>query len=164
MKNIITFLLAALLGVAAGLICSTAFAVTTVSDDAMVPALIKGDHVLLDLFADGKKDMNRGDVVALENPLYGKTGEGSRMLKRIVGLPGDVVEISDGLIWIDGLPLTDDAFDGIRIGNAAMTERTVPEKSYFLLGDNLADSTDSRHVTVGMVKERDILGKVILEW
>ena len=110
MKNIIVFLLAALLGVAAGLICSTAFAVTTVSDDAMVPALIKGDHVLLDLFADGKKDMNRGDVVALENPLYGKTGEGSRMLKRIVGLPGEVVEISDGLIWIDGLPLTDDAF------------------------------------------------------
>ena len=56
------------------------------------------------------------------------------------------------------------SFDGFRIGNTAMTMRTVPEGSFFVLGDNLPESTDSRDVTVGMVREEDILGKVILEW
>lgn len=164
MKNFIVFLCAALLGVGAGLGCSTAFAVTAVTDDAMAPALIKGEHVVLDLFADGSKDLRRGDVVELENFLYGETGEGSRMLKRIVGLPGETVEISDGFLWVDGTPLTAAPFDRIRIGNERMTMRTVPAESYFVLGDNLADSTDSRALTVGMIREEDILGKVILEW
>ena len=164
MKNILVYLFAAFFGMAAGLCCGSAFAVTAVSDDAMAPALIKGDHVMVELFVMEKKALKRGDIVELENLLYGETGEGSRMLKRIVGLPGEKISISDGLIWIDGTPLTGDAFDGIRAGVETMTERKVPEGCYFLLGDNLADSTDSRDVTVGMVREEDILGKVILEW
>ena len=164
MKKFIVFLCAALIGTGAGFVFGSAFAVTEVSDDAMAPALIKGDHVVLDLFVTGEKTLQRGDIIEIENPLYAETGEDSRMLKRIVGLPGETVAISDGFIWIDGAPQTEEPFDGIRIGNTAMTARVVPEDCYFVLGDNLPDSTDSRHVTVGMIKEKDILGKVILEW
>ena len=164
MKNIIAFLCAACFGVAAGLACGSAFAVTSVNDDAMAPALIKGERVVVDLFADGTKALQRGDVVALENLLYGETGEDSIMLKRIIGMPGETVEICEGYIWIDGTPLTEAPFDGIRVGVETMPVRQVPADSYFVLGDNLADSSDSRHLTVGMVQERDILGKVITEW
>lgn len=164
MRKTLAFLLAAFLGVAAGFICSVAFAVTTVADDAMAPALIKGDHVVLELFLMEEKALQRGDIVELENLLYQETGEGSRMLKRIIGLPGEEVSISDGFIWIDGTPLIEEDFDRIHIGNERMLARVVPEESYFVLGDNLSDSTDSRSLTVGMVREEDILGKVILEW
>ena len=164
MKNIIAFLCAALLGVGAGLGCGSAFAVTVVNDDAMAPALIKGERVMLDLFVTGEKSLTRGDVVAMENAIYHDTGEGSQMLKRIVALPGEVVSISDGLVWIDGTPLTEDPFDEVRSGDEVMTARGVPEGSYFVLGDNLQGSTDSRNITVGMVREEDILGKVIVEW
>ena len=164
MKNIIAFLCAALFGVCAGLGCSSAFAITAVEDDAMAPALIKGERVLLDLFVTGEKTLKRGDVVELENLLYVETGEDGRMLKRIIGLPRERVSISDGFVWIEGTPLTGEPFDGIRTGNEVMTERQVPEGSYFVLGDNLPDSTDSRDLTVGMIREEDILGKVITEW
>lgn len=164
MRKTLAFLLAAFLGTAAGFICSVAFAVTTVADDAMAPALIKGDHVVLELFLMEEKALQRGDIVELENLLYQETGEGSRMLKRIIGLPGEEVSISDGFIWIDGTPLIEEAFEQIHIGNERMLARVIPEESYFVLGDNLSDSTDSRSLTVGMVREEDILGKVILEW
>ena len=164
MKKFILFLCAALLGVGAGLVCSAAFAVTSVTDNAMAPALIKGERVVLDLFATGEKNLCRGDVVELENPLYAETGEDSRMLKRITALPGEEISISDGFIWIDGIPLICKPFDQIRIGDEVMRDRTVPEGHYFVLGDNLSDSTDSRDITVGMIREEDILGKVILEW
>ena len=164
MKHFVPFLCAALLGIGAGLCCSTAFAVTTVGDDGMTPTLIKGEGVLLDLFVTGDKEVRRGDIVEVENPLYGDTGEGCRMLKRVIGLPGEQVEISDGYVWIDGIPLTGEPFDMIRVGNEVMTVREVPEDGYFVLGDHLSDSTDSRDITVGMIREKDILGKVILEW
>ncbi|MBR3785135.1 MAG: signal peptidase I [Firmicutes bacterium] len=164
MKNIIAFLCAALFGVCVGLGCGSAFAVTAVEDDAMAPALIKGERVLLDLFVTGEKNLKRGDVVELENLLYVETGEDGRMLKRIIAMPGERVSISDGFVWIDGTPLTGDAFEGIRTGNEVMSERLVPEGAYFVLGDNLTDSTDSRDVTVGMIREEDILGRVITEW
>lgn len=164
MKKFIAFLCAALFGAGAGLACGSAFAVTAVADDAMAPALIKGDCVVLDLFVTGEKNLTRGDVIELENFLYTETGEDCRMLKRIVALPGEKVSISDGFIWIDGTPLTETPFDRIRVGNETMTERIVPEGHYFVLGDNLPDSTDSRDITVGMIREKDILGKVILEW
>lgn len=164
MKNIIAYLCASLLGIGAGLGCGTAFAVTAVGDDAMAPALIQGEHVVVDLFVTGEKNLTRGDVIELENPLYGETGEGSRMLKRIIGLPGEEVSISDGYVWVDGSPLTGEPFDGIRAGIEILEAQQVPEGCYFVLGDNLPDSTDSRDLTVGMIREKDILGKVILEW
>jgi len=164
MKRIIAYLCAAFLGVAAGLACGTAFTVTTVTDDAMAPALIAGQHVMLTRFGPEDTTLIRGDVVAMETPLYMETGEDGRMLKRIVGMPGEEISIADGLVWIDGSPLRGQPFDQIRIGNETMTVRKVPAESYFVLGDNLPDSTDSRNVTVGMVKREDILGKVILEW
>ncbi len=164
MRNIVAFLCAAAFGVVAGLACGSAYAVTAVTDDAMAPGLIRGEHVLLDLFVTGEKNLKRGDVIELENNLYSETGEGSRMLKRIVGLPGETVELAEGLLWIDGTPLIEEPFDGLRIGNETMAVRKVPEGAYFVLGDNLTDSTDSRDLTVGMIREEDILGKVIIEW
>ena len=164
MKTIIAFLCAATFGIVAGVACGAAFAITEVTDEAMAPALIENEHVLLDLFVADKKDSQRGDVVAIANPLYLETGEDSLMLKRIVALPGETVEIAEGLVWIDEVPMTEDAFAFLHIGNETMERKTVPEDCYFVLGDNLAHSTDSRHVTVGMIREEDILGKVILEW
>lgn len=164
MKRGIAYMCAALLGIGAGAVCSSAFAVTTVTDDAMAPFLFQGEHVMLDLFASGKKAIVRGDVVVLRTPLYMETGEDGHTLKRIIALPGEKVCIADGRIWINGRPLSGEPYDGIRIGNETMASRTVPDGRYFVLGDNLIKSTDSRDVTVGMVRVEDILGKVIIEW
>lgn len=166
MKKFIAFLFAAVLGTGLGLFTAAAYEVTQVTDETMASTYRKGDHVLVDrlLFADlAERDFARGDVVVFANPMYMETGEGDRMLKRIIGLPGEWVSIKDGIVHIDGVPLDESAYlQGSRTGD--MVEQYVSAGSYFVLGDNRMNSTDSRSETVGLVQKKDLQGKVIQQW
>lgn len=101
---------------------------------------------------------NRGDVIVFIYP-----GDRSKdFIKRLIGLPGDTVEIKDGRILINGKEVTDP-----RIANVYYYNRgdygqegvpiTVPQGHYFVLGDNSASSHDSRYW--GFVDQNDVLGK-----
>lgn len=164
MKRVIAFLCAAAVGVTAGLICSSAFAVTTVTDRTMEPNYLIGTHVFLNCQIAGSGELHRGDVVLFENRLYKDTGEDGIMMKRVIGLPGEEILIEQGRVYVDGTPLQDTWTDIYRRGTDNMEARRVPEDCYFVLGDNRRQSTDSRDVTVGMIREEDILGKVIKQW
>ena len=108
-------------------------------------------------------ELNRGDVVLAENPIFQETGEGAWMLKRVVGLPGDWVSIVNGTVHVNG---EEEKWHVIHQGDTKtyMEEQQVPSDTYFLLGDNLKKSTDSRDSAVGMVKRENIRGKVIELW
>ena len=91
-----------------------------------------------------------GDVIIFEFP----RDESREFVKRIVGEPGDVVEIKRGEVFVNGVPIQDDL---ARLDRRSMTPKTVPEDAYFVLGDNRGNSNDSRDW--GTVPAENIVGK-----
>ena len=82
------------------------------------------------------------------------------LIKRVVGLPGETVEVRDGMVYINGEVLEEDyTKDGITNGEVAPV--IIPENDYFCLGDNRLHSTDSRFMEVGLVDAEDLVGQVI---
>jgi signal peptidase I len=97
----------------------------------------------------------RGDIVVFRPP--GSASE--PYIKRIVGLPGETLEIRDGLVQINGVPLHEPYVNSSTSWRGTGTESTVtiPEGEYFVLGDNRSNSSDSR--TFGTVPKENIIGK-----
>ena len=91
-----------------------------------------------------------GDVIIFKFP----RDESREFVKRIVGEPGDVVEIKRGEVFVDGVPIQDDL---ARLDRRSMTPKTVPKDAYFVLGDNRGNSNDSRDW--GTVPAENIVGK-----
>ena len=136
--------------------------VITVDGVSMEPTYYNGDRVLVTKLAGQAR---QGDVVivvgALEEPI----------IKRVVATEGQTVDFDPelGEVTVDGQPLPGSVFgieDGITFvpdlpGMVMEFPQTVPEGCVFVLGDNRDNSTDSRFVTVGLVDQRNILGKVV---
>ena len=84
-------------------------------------------------------------------------------VKRIIALPGQTVQIVNGQIIVDGVVLTEEyGAEEIIDPGSASDEITLKDDEYFVLGDNRNKSTDSRFVTVGMIKKERIIGKVFM--
>ena len=126
--------------------------------DSMRPTLFSGDAILVDKRIYKKSDPSRGDVVAFISP------QDKRKLfgKRIVGLPGETLEIKEGKILINAVPVTQPIIGSLNYVNrgefaAVGKPVTIPRDSYFVLGDNSMASLDSRYW--GFVPRRDLIGK-----
>jgi signal peptidase I len=139
----------------------------TVPSGSMRPTVYEGDHIAVNKLAYGLRvpfthvrlvsfeGPARGDVVVLDSPEDGRV-----LLKRVVALPGDRVEVSAGEILIDGTPLPhhyDISLDAGGGPNVAPVE--VPAERYLVLGDNRGDSHDGRYF--GFVRREAILGRAV---
>ena len=123
--------------------------------DSMSPVLKNGNVVMINHFIYNIKDPSRGDIAAFQ-----KDGDERYFVKRIVGLPGETVQIKDGLVYINGEALKDDKMGEVSLAGRAAEPVRLGEKEYFLLGDNRSSSEDSRFPNIGNVKREQILGKV----
>ncbi len=127
-----------------------------IPSESMVPTLNVNDQ----LFATrvyNPENLERGDIVIFA---YDQEGEDIKMIKRLIGLPGDTVEIKNGVVSVNGEVLQEDY-----IGEADTYNGTynVPEGEYFFLGDNRKWSKDSRYWPYSFVKAKDIEGKAQLK-
>ena len=126
---------------------------------AMVPTLVPGDHVVVNKGAYRHAMPRRADVIVFEFP----QDETKHFIKRVIGLPGDVVEVRDQVVYLNGAVLSESYIQHtdtqIQPENARDNLRpaTVPPDSYFVLGDNRESSLDSRFW--GYVAKDRILGK-----
>ena len=105
----------------------------------------------------------RGEVVVFENP----SGTGPNLVKRVIGLPGERVELKDGTVFIDGVKLDEPYLAGMELtGYMECIPGTMgcvlQQEAYFVMGDNRGRSNDSRHW--GPVPLEDIVGKVWFEY
>jgi len=140
---------------------------------SMRPTLLEGDLILVNKFIYGAKipftdkrlpafqELKRGEVIVFIYPEDPKKD----FIKRLVGLPGDEVEIKKYTIYVNGQPLLDPVFNQRYYYNggdfAAEGQKiTVPKGHYFVLGDNSASSKDSRYW--GFVPQENILGRAFL--
>lgn len=102
----------------------------------------------------------RGDIVIFHFP----DDESQEFLKRIIGLPGDVIDIVDGKVFINDsdVPLKEDYIKDIPNGDFGPYK--VPEDSYFMMGDNRDDSFDSRYWENTFVTREEIVAKAVLKY
>lgn len=130
----------------------------------MLPAYENGDQVLVSRLAfAGKKGPQQGDVILMKNKIYAVSGENTVMLKRVIGVEGDRILITEGQVYVNNQKL-DEEYVFTQGISGDMEEIQIPAGKIFVMGDNRAASTDSRHESVGLVDEEDLLGKVILKW
>lgn len=138
---------------------------------SMEPTLEKGDRVLVNKLSYDLHDVNRGDVIVFELDAEEVGPDGIKdLIKRVIGLPGDVIETRDGTVYINDQALDEPYLaDGTRTGdpsdgqNPAIERQTVPDGQVYVLGDNRSNSADSRYR--GPVDIDSIVGRAfILVW
>ena len=126
----------------------------TVSGNSMQPVLKNGDVVLMNRLAYDFGSPDRMDLVVFSR------GGGENNIKRVIGLPGETVQIEGGVIYIDGAALeAEDGLGQVELAGLARDPVTLGNDEYFLLGDNRESSEDSRFSNVGNVKKEQIQGK-----
>lgn len=129
------------------------FNITIVSGNSMVPTLHDGDILLL---SHAFYEPDYGDIIVFQQP-----DEGVNYVKRVIGMPGDIIEISrtESVVYRNGEALEEDYISDKFFGPVEMDGPvTVEEGHYFVLGDNRFDSRDSRFNSVGQVSEDQIVG------
>ena len=123
---------------------------------SMEPALYNGQEVLVNRFIYKITSPKRGDVIAF---LPNGNQNSHYYLKRIVGLPGESIQIIDGYVYINGERLSEDEYDKMADYGIAGNEIQLGSDEYFVLGDNRNMSEDSRSGNIGAVKKDTIAGK-----
>ena len=126
---------------------------TRIVDESMAPALTSGEVVLCDRFGKFMRMPERGDLVLFA------TSDGI-FIKRIVGMPGETVELSQGHVFINSIPLDESSYVVNYVGDMSPVE--VPAGSVFVLGDNREDMYDSRLDSVGCISFDRIEGMLRL--
>lgn len=131
----------------------------TVSGSSMNPTLNSGDVVLVNRLA---YDLGRPD--RFDAAVFVRPGSGMN-IKRVVGLPGETVQILDQVIYIDGEPLeVPKALEAVAIPGVAEYPIELGDDEYFLLGDNHESSEDSRFATIGNIRREQFIGKAWLRF
>lgn len=130
---------------------------TTVVGESMETTLQEEDKIIINKFAYRFSKPKRFDVIVFKQS--GKE-HSYYNIKRIIGLPGETVQIKDGVVYINDEPITEkSAVDVIKNPGLAVEPITLEDKEYFVLGDNRNLSEDSRFANIGNVVFDDIIGK-----
>jgi signal peptidase I len=109
-----------------------------IPSSSMAPTLVPGDHIVVTPYRFGHKP-NRGDVIVFRSP----RATDELMIKRVIGTPGDLVETRAGRVIVCGHALTE-PYVASPATSGVISPQIIPAESYFVLGDNRADSLDSR--------------------
>ena len=129
---------------------------TQVSGSSMETTLSDGDQLIVDKISYRFRDPNRYDIVVFPYQYEKNT----YYIKRIIGLPGETVQIVDGYVYIDGQKL-DEHYGNEVMENPGLAADPVVlgDDEYFVLGDNRNNSQDSRAANVGVIHRDDLLGR-----
>ena len=132
---------------------------TVVMGHSMEPTLQDSDNLITDKITYRFRDPKRFDIIVF--PF--KDNRATLLIKRIVGMPGETVQVIDGNVYVNGYVLEDN------YGNAVMTDPglaadpvVLKEDEYFVLGDNRNNSTVSRFESVGNIHRSEIIGRAWL--
>ena len=129
---------------------------TYVSGSSMENTLSDGDNLIVDKITYRFSDPKRYDIIVFPYQYE----ENTYFIKRIIGLPGETVQIVDGIIYIDGEALQESyGREVMKNSGLAADPVTLGEDEYFVLGDNRNDSTDSRDPSVGKIPRDRIIGR-----
>lgn len=127
--------------------------ISAMSGNSMSPTFDEGDRIFVrkDIYRDRQPE--RTDLVAFLNPANRR----QTWVKRVIALPGDTLEIKEGVVHLNGAAIKE--VGGVRLDKANLPPITIPEHHCYVLGDNRANSKDSRHI--GPLPMIALVGKAV---
>lgn len=136
------------------LIVGFLFRVVGVDGDSMNPTLRNGDRLLL---SSRVSEFERGDIVVIDRYTD------KPLIKRVIGVGGDKISLmyfnDKSAVMVNGQIQYENYIQGVTVLNDYKGEITIPQGYYFVMGDNRTISKDSRLDEVGLIHEKDIVGK-----
>jgi signal peptidase I len=123
----------------------------------MEPGFIDGERIVISRVMIWIGNYGRGDLVVCKQE---RGGRNEYVVKRIIGIPGDLLEIRDGNVYVNGTLLSEDYL--MHEYTAGNLEIELASDEYFVMGDNRSVSADSRNA--GPVKASDLVGRIVLRW
>jgi signal peptidase I len=140
-----------------------------VEQRSMETTLLQDQYVLVDKLTPRWAPYERGDIIVFQPPESMRSASGAPFIKRVIGLPGDRVELEDGLVLVNGVEL-DEPYLFVRRGEPEPTEPSfegetswlVPDGALFVMGDHRAASADSREF--GPIDTSTVLGRALLRY
>lgn len=150
MEKISQYIYIAVIGLVIALIVTQIVLPVSVSGSSMYPTLNEGEKLIVYKL---DKAYDRGDIVVFK-PIDDYT---KYYIKRVIALPGETIEIKNGITYVDGLVLREDYIQDK--GDFNMEKYRLKEDEYFVMGDNRNNSRDSRYF--GPIKKDTIYGKII---
>ncbi len=135
------------------------FQTVKVVGSSMEQTLSNNDITVIDKISYRFSDIKQNDIVAIKS-----NDDNYYSIKRVVGVPGDTIQIIGGKLIVNGERYKyEDVFsESIVYAGQAESAVTLGKKQYFVIGDNVKNSIDSRYSNVGNIQETDIKGRVIL--
>lgn len=136
------------------------FSITKVVGSSMYPTLKDEEILILNKFKYRFGKVKRGEIISL------KYVDTKYLIKRVIGLPGDTVEIKNSKVYINNEILEEPYLkEDLNYQDFSLSElgyEKIPEGYYFVLGDNRENSLDSREI--GLIKKEDIIGKISIRF
>lgn len=129
---------------------------------SMLPTLQIGDRLLVDKIAYKFTDLHRGDIVVFAPPPEARTPEvgNNDLIKRVIGLPGEKIQVSNGQVYVNDKPLQESYIAQKPLYSYG--PETVPEGELFVMGDNRNNSFDSH--AWGFLPEENVKGRAFLRF
>ncbi len=127
----------------------------------MYPTISPNNYLIVNKIPYLASEPERGDIVVFKAHIYSDNGEEKDLIKRVIGIENDVIEIKDGIVYRNGEALDESyIYGGVTPGD--MAPFTVDKGYIFVMGDNRPNSMDSRDPSIGEIAVSDILGRVDL--
>ena len=133
---------------------------TLVHDISMQPTLVEGDNLIVEKLSAKLGGLKRGNIIVFHVPM-----ENRQLIKRLIAVEGDKVEIKGGKVYINDKALEEDYLKGVEtqpFGSPEYSSLVVPRGFVYVLGDNRPNSRDSR--TIGPVEASRISGRAIFRF
>lgn len=129
-----------------------------IPSESMLPTIEVGDRILVNRLAYQYGSIDRGDIIVFEST----TEPGVDVVKRVIALAGDTVEVRQGRAIVNGLPLEEPYISSTDSSN--FLPQTVPEGNVFVMGDNRPNSQDGRYWHPPWLPVQNILGKAFITY
>lgn len=159
-KEIMEWVKTIVISIVIALIITTFIRPTLVKGYSMYPTLDQYDYLIINKIPYMMHKPERGDIVVFKSHLKTMDGKEKDLIKRVIGIEGDNIQISGGKVFVNGQQLEEEYINGsFTYGELAVE---VPENMIFVMGDNRENSLDSRDEKVGPVDITTVRGKVLV--
>ena len=133
---------------------------TLVRGESMYPTLVENDYLIINRMAYKIGEPKDGDIIVFKTDLLQEDGTHKDLVKRVIATEGDHLVIKDFKVYVNEKLVEEPYINGQY--TTGDIDIIIPENKIFAMGDNREKSLDSRYEEVGLVKEKDIMGKVMI--